>query len=60
MKASVLIEHLQSYIKHTGGDCEVLVFDKAECTSYDIKNTSTDGDYVFLHISSDKYTKIPE
>lgn len=57
MKASELIEYLQSYIKHTGGDCEVLVFDKAEGTSYDIKNTSTDGDYVFLHISSDKYTK---
>lgn len=60
MKASELIEHLQSYIKYTGGDCEVLVFDKAEGISYDIKNTSTDGDYVFLHISSDKYTKTPE
>lgn len=60
MKASELIEHLQSYIKYAGGDCEVLVFDKAEGISYDIKNTSTDGDYVFLHISSDKYTKTPE
>lgn len=29
MSASELIEHLQSYIKHTGGDCEVLIFDKA-------------------------------
>lgn len=54
MKASELIEHLQSYIKHTGGDCEVLVFDKAEGISCDIKKTSTDGDYVFLHVSSDK------
>lgn len=60
MKASELIEHLQSYIKHTGGDCEMCVFDKAERTFYDIKNTSTDGDYVFLHISSDKYTKTLE
>lgn len=56
MKASELIEHLKSYIDITGGDCEMLVFDKAEGASYDIKNTSTDGDYVFLHISSDKYT----
>lgn len=60
MKASELIEHLQSYIKHTGGDCEVCVFDKAEGVSCGIENTSTDGDYVFLHISSDKYTKEPE
>lgn len=55
MKASELIEYLKSYIDITGGDCEVLVFDKADI-SCDIKNTSTDGDYVFLHISSDKYT----
>lgn len=56
MKASELIGHLQSYISFTGKDCEVLVFDKAEGASYDIKKTSTDGDYVFLHVSSDKYT----
>lgn len=56
MKASELIGHLQSYISFVGKDCEVLVFDKAEGASYDIKNTSTDGDYVFLHVSSDKYT----
>lgn len=61
MKVSELIEYLKSYIDLTGGDCEMLVFDKAEGVSYDIKNTSTDGDYVFLHISSDKYTtKTPE
>lgn len=48
-KASELIEHLKSYIDITGGDCEVLVFDKADI-SCDIKNTSTDGDYIFLHI----------
>lgn len=60
MKACELIEHLLSYIKHTGGDCEVLIFDKAEGISCDIKKTSTDGDYAFLHISSDKYTKTPE
>lgn len=30
MKASELIEHLKSYIDFTGGDCEMLVFDKAE------------------------------
>lgn len=54
MKVSELIEYLKSYIDLTGGDCEMLVFDKAEGVSYDIKNTSTDGDYVFLHISSDK------
>lgn len=60
MKASELIEHLKSYIDITGGDCEMLVFNKAEGVSYDIKNTSTEGDYVFLHVSSDKYTtKIP-
>ena len=53
MKASELIEHLKSYIDLTGGDCEMLVFDKAEGVSYDIKNTSTDGDYIFLHVSSD-------
>lgn len=50
MKASELIEHLKSYIDATGGDCEMFVFDKAEGCSYDIKNTSTDGDYIFLHI----------
>ena len=50
MKASELIEHLKSYIDITGGDCEMLVFDKAEGVSCDIKNTSTDGDYIFLHI----------
>lgn len=61
IKASELIEYLKSYIDITGGDCEMLVFDKAEGVSYDIKNTFTDGDYVFLHISSDKYTtKTPE
>ena len=61
MKASELIGHLQSYIDITGGDCEVLVFDKAEGVSCDINETTSDGDYVFLHISSDKYkTKTPE
>lgn len=61
MKASELIEHLKSYIDITGGDCEMLVFNKAEGVCCGIENTSTDGDYVFLHISSDKYTtKIPE
>ena len=49
MKASELIEHLKSYIDITGGDCEVLVFDKAYI-SCDINSTSTDGDYIFLHI----------
>ena len=53
MKASELIEHLKSYIDAAGGDCKILVFDKAGI-SCDIENTSTDGDYVFLHISSDK------
>lgn len=61
MKASELIEHLKSYIDIIGGDCEVLVFDKAEGVSCDINETTSDGDYVFLHISSDKYTtKTPE
>ena len=55
MKASELIEHLKSYIDITGGDCEVLVFDKKEGVSYDIKNTSTDGDNIFLHVSSDTH-----
>lgn len=60
MKASELIEYLKSYIDITGGDCEVLIFDKAEGVSCDIKNTSTDSDNIFLHVSSDKYTtKIP-
>lgn len=60
MKASELIGHLQSYISFVGKDCEMLVFDKAEGVSCDIKNTSTDGDNIFLHVSSDKYTtKIP-
>lgn len=60
MKASELIEHLKSYIDITGGDCEMLVFDKAKGVSCDINETTSDGDYVFLHISSDKYTtKIP-
>lgn len=54
MKVSELIEYLKSYIDLTGRDCEMLVFDRAEGVSCDIKNTSTDGDYVFLHISSDK------
>lgn len=61
MKASELIEHLKSYIDITGGDCEMLVFDKVEGVSCDINETTSDGDYVFLHISSDKYTtKTPE
>lgn len=61
MKASELIEYLKSYIDITGGDCEMLVFDKAEGVSCDINDTTSDGDYVFLHISSDKYTtKTPE
>lgn len=53
MKASELIEHLKSYINITGGDCEMLVFDKANGHSYNIINTCTDGDYMFLHFSSD-------
>ena len=56
MKASELIEYLKSYIDITGGDCEMLVFDKAEGVSCDINETTSDGDNVFLHISSDKYT----
>ena len=61
MKASELIEYVKSYIDITGGDCEMLVFDKAEGVSCDINETTSDGDYVFLHISSDKYTtKTPE
>ena len=54
MQASELIEHLKSYI--AGEDCEVRVFDKINCRTYDIINTCTDGNHVFLHISSDKYT----
>ena len=54
MQASELIEHLKSYI--ASGDCEVRVFDKINCCTYDIINTCTDGDHIFLHISSDKYT----
>ena len=57
MKASELIEHLKSYIDIAGGDCEVRVFDKINCHTYDIINTCTDGNnHVSLHISSDKYT----
>ena len=56
MKESELIEHLKSYIDITGGDCEVRVFDKINCRTYDVINTCTDGDHVFLYISSDKYT----
>ena len=60
MKASELIWHMQSYISFTGKDCEVLVFDKAEGVSCNINETTSDGNYEFLHISSDKYTtKIP-
>ena len=55
MKASELIEHLKFYIDITGGDCEMLVFDKAEGVSYDIKNTSTNGDDIFLYVSSDTH-----
>ena len=57
MQASELIEHLKSYIDIAGGDCEVRVFDKINCHTYDIINTCTDGNnHVSLHISSDKYT----
>ena len=57
MKASELIEQLKSYIDIAGGDCEVRVFDKINCHTYDIINTCTDGNnHVSLHISSDKYT----
>lgn len=61
MKASELIEHLKSYIDAAGGDCEMFVFDKKEGFSCDIKNTSTDGDNIFLHVSSDTHflTKKP-
>lgn len=55
MKASELIEHFKSYIDAAGGDCEVFVFDKAEGVSCDIKNTSTDGDNIFLHVSSETH-----
>lgn len=55
MKASELIEHLNAYIDITGGDCEMFVFDKKEGVSYDIKNTSTDGDNIFLHVSPDTH-----
>lgn len=61
MKVSELIEHLKSYINLTDGDCEMLVFDKTEGVSSGIENTSKEGDYVFLHISSNKNTmKTPE
>ena len=56
MQASELIEHLKSYIDITGGDCEVRVFYKINCHTYDIINTCTDGNHVSLHISSDKCT----
>ena len=56
MKASELIEHLKSYIDIAGGDCEVRVFDKINCHTYNIINTCTNGHHVSLHISSDKYT----
>lgn len=36
-------------------DCEMFVFDKKEGVSYDIKNTSTDGDNIFLHVSPDTH-----
>ena len=55
MKASELIEHLKSYIDAAGGDCEMLVFDKAEGVSCGIENTSTDGDNIFLHVSSETH-----
>ena len=56
MQASELIEHLQSYIDITGGDCEVRVFDKINCRTYDVINTCTDSDHVFLYISSEQHT----
>ena len=56
MKASELIEHLKSYIDITGGDCEVRVFDKINCHTYDIINTCTNGNHVSLHISSEQHT----
>lgn len=36
MKASELINKLQSYLKHTKGDCELLIFDESNGTSYSI------------------------
>ena len=56
MKASELIEHLKSYIDIAGGNCEVRVFDKINCCTYDIINTCTNGDHVFLHFSSEQHT----
>lgn len=58
MKASELINKLQSYLKHTKGDCELLIFDEGNGTSYGIKSTSTDNNFVFFHLSSDKYIPI--
>lgn len=59
MKASELIEHLKSYIDIAGGDCEMLIFDKANGHSYDIINTCTDGDYVF-HLPKGSIKKLIE
>ena len=56
MKVSELIEQLKSYIDIAGGDCEVRVFDKINCCPYDIINTCTNGDHVFLHFSSEQHT----
>ena len=56
MQASELIEHLKSYIDIAGGDCEVCIFDKINCRTYDIINTCTNGDHVFLHFSSEQHT----
>ena len=56
MKVSELIEQLKSYIDIAGGDCEVRVFDKINCHTYDIINTCTNGDHVFLHFSSEQHT----
>ena len=56
MKASELIEHVKAYIAITGGDCEVRVFDKINCHTYDIINTCTNGNHVFLHFSSEQHT----
>ena len=56
MQASELIEHLKSYIDIAGGDCEVRVFDKINCHTYDIINTCTNGNHVSLHISSEQHT----
>ena len=55
MKASELIRHLKSYIDITGEDCEVAVFDRAEGISHIIKTISIDGNFVFLHISSNEH-----